>query len=394
MSHQLINRSPDLKRLRDEGYHVEVRHGHLLVRDVPYVDTNRHIQRGTLVAPLNVPNGKITSKPSSHVVHFIGDQPCDREGREIEPIKHLVSNRALAPGITANRSFSNKPSTGYPDYYAMMTLYIAIISAHAVSLDPTTSAKTEPTYATLDEDDSPFVYIDTASSRVGITKIAERLALGSVAIVGLGGTGSYILDQVAKTPVREIHLYDADVFSSHNAFRAPGATPISVLNKKLPKVVYWKQMYSEVHRGIKAHAAHITDENVDELASKDFVFICIDKGMPKKLMFDILEKENVPFIDVGLGVTLDAKDQLAGQVRTSTSTTNNRQTARGNVSFADRDEDDAYTQNIQVADLNMLNAALAVIRWKKYFGFYRDLEGEHNSIYVIDGNHLPYDATN
>jgi hypothetical protein len=32
-----------------------------------------------------------------------------------------------------------------------------------------------------------------------------------------------------------------------------------------------------------------------------------------------------------------------------------------------------------VADLNALNAALAVIKWKKLFGFYQDMKSEHHS---------------
>jgi len=36
----------------------------------------------------------------------------------------------------------------------------------------------------------------------------------------------------------------------------------------------------------------------------------------------------------------------------------------------------------------MLNAALAVIKWKKLFGFYFDFEQELSSTYTIDGNHL------
>jgi hypothetical protein len=35
-----------------------------------------------------------------------------------------------------------------------------------------------------------------------------------------------------------------------------------------------------------------------------------------------------------------------------------------------------------------LNAALAVIRWKKRFGFYRDLKAEHHSQFSIDTNLL------
>jgi hypothetical protein len=44
------------------------------------------------------------------------------------------------------------------------------------------------------------------------------------------------------------------------------------------------------------------------------------------------------------------------------------------------------TSNIQVADLNALNATMAVIRWKKLFGFYADLEQEHFAAYTVDGN--------
>jgi len=41
------------------------------------------------------------------------------------------------------------------------------------------------------------------------------------------------------------------------------------------------------------------------------------------------------------------------------------------------------TKNIQVADLNCLNATLAVIRWKKMCGFYFDLKHERYSSYTI-----------
>jgi len=58
------------------------------------------------------------------------------------------------------------------------------------------------------------------------------------------------------------------------------------------------------------------------------------------------------------------------------------------IPFSDGDGNDEYFRNIQIADLNALNAALAVIKWKKLFGFYRDLEHDHFSTYTIDGNTL------
>ena len=68
-----------------------------------------------------------------------------------------------------------------------------------------------------------------------------------VAIVGLGGTGSYVLDFVAKTPVQEIHLFDGDEFLTHNAFRAPGAASLEALRRKPKKVDYLAAIYSNMH---------------------------------------------------------------------------------------------------------------------------------------------------
>jgi hypothetical protein len=89
---------------------------------------------------------------------------------------------------------------------------------------------------------------------------------------------------------------------------------------------------------------------------------------------------------------LDEHDAtIGGIVRVTTSTPNQRQHVWDNqrITFADPDaEVNEYARNIQVADLNCLNACLAVIRWKKLCGFYRDLEGEHNTLSTVDGNHL------
>jgi hypothetical protein len=48
---------------------------------------------------------------------------------------------------------------------------------------------------------------------------------------------------------------------------------------------------------------------------------------------------------------------------------------------SDTEEVDLYTQNIQIADLNALNATLAVIKWKKISGIYQDVDRDHHSTY-------------
>ena len=67
-----------------------------------------------------------------------------------------------------------------------------------------------------------------------------------MAIVGLGGTGSYILDFLAKTPVQHIHLFDGDRFLQHNAFRSPGAPSLEELQEELSKVGWFQRIYSRM----------------------------------------------------------------------------------------------------------------------------------------------------
>src|SRR5258708_30189635 len=98
MSQQPISRSPDLKRLRDEGYDLDIRSGLLLVKDVPYVNSKREVKRGTLVSKL-ILAGDVTGRPDDHVAHFEGDYPCREDGKEIEQIRNQTSRRALAEGV-------------------------------------------------------------------------------------------------------------------------------------------------------------------------------------------------------------------------------------------------------------------------------------------------------
>jgi len=234
-----------------------------------------------------------------------------------------------------------------------------------------------------------FNYIDTASSRAEINAVTRKLELGRIGIVGLGGTGSYVLDLVAKTPVREICLFDGDKFSQHNAFRSPGAPSVEELKEEPMKVVYLKNRYSKMHRNIVANDCYIDASSVDRLKGMDFVFLCLDRSEAKRQIVEKLEVLDIPFIDVGMGVEL-VDGALHGVMRITTSTPKKREHVRGKnrIPFPDGKGTNEYSKNIQIADLNALNAALAVIKWKKLFDFYKDFENEHFSTYTIDGNSL------
>ena len=124
MSPKVISHSPDLKKLRDEGYEIEVVHGYLLVHHVPYVNSQCQIAYGTLVTPLGDLAGDRTAKPQDHVIHFKGEFPCDKDGNPLEGIQLGSQRKTLAEGVEVDHSFSNKPSAGYPDYYEKVIAYV------------------------------------------------------------------------------------------------------------------------------------------------------------------------------------------------------------------------------------------------------------------------------
>ncbi|MGV7106971.1 ThiF family adenylyltransferase [Flavobacterium sp. U410] len=387
MLQQLINHSPDLKRLQDEGYELEVKGGYLLIHHIPYVTHLREVKYGILVSELSLANSQRTIKPSTHVINFIGEYPCNADGSIITAIQHS-NQQNLGHGIVINFSFSNKPQNGYADYYEKVSTYGTIISSPAKSIDPLVTEKTFR-IREIAIDTDVFQYIDTNSGRAKINLINEKVKGQKIAIIGLGGTGAYILDLLSKTPVSEIHLYDGDVFSQHNAFRSPGAAGKEDLDTVPSKVDYYFNQYSKIHQKITAHHNYVSKDNMKELSTMSFVFICIDNDVSRKLIIQFLLKSNIPFIDVGLGVNA-VDDTLIGTVRVTTGTHEKNNHLVDRIPFVDEGNND-YNTNIQIAELNCLNAVLAVIKWKKMCGFYQDLREEHHSTYSINVNQLTSD---
>lgn len=388
MSHKLIDHSPDLKRLRDEGFEVKIQGNFLLVSGIPYFNVGREIKRGTLVTDLTI-SGSRTGAPSNHVISFIGDPPCNKDGSRITSLIHSDQPKLLTSGLRVDMSFSHKPGRNYYDYHEKIVTYINVISAPVRSVDYSITAQTFRLIPSLEED-SVFHYPDTNSSRAAITSISEKLQGQKIGIIGLGGTGSYLLDFVAKTPVSSIHIFDDDNFQVHNAFRFPGAPEIQQLEQMPKKVNYLKSIYSRMHKNIIAHDYKIEKENFIILKDLNFIFLSIDQGKVKKELIEFFGTHKISFVDVGLGIEVTDNNSLFGMIRQTTAIDGNIDHIfkRDRISLADPQGEDEYKSNIQIAELNALNATLAIIKWKKICGFYYHLDDEQHSIYSIDDNSI------
>jgi hypothetical protein len=385
MSRRPIALSHDLLRLQNEGYDIEVRDdGFLLVRKVPHVDANRALRTGTLISKLKL-SGDKTVKPDDHVAYWVGEHPCHADGSKIRSFENPSPPTELAPGLRADFTFSAKAD--YRDYHHKVTTYIGRITGEATRIDESAKARVYPVIPT-DEGASVFKYVDTASSRAGISAVNARIAGQRIGIAGLGGTGVYLLDFVAKTAVAEIRLIDGDDFSQHNAFRAPGAPSLEQLQARPRKAPYFGALYANMRNGIVVHDTYLDETNLDLLDGLDFVFICIDRGPIKRALVARLTTNGTPFVDVGMGVVLN-DGQLSGIVRITTSTPETRDAAAPHISYSDDDgEINEYATNIQIAELNALNAIMAVTRWKRHFGIYETARLDVYAGYSIRRNEI------
>ncbi len=362
MSNSLPGHDDPIRRLLDDGYDLVIDSGHLVVRQIPYISPQGGQTDGTLALPIKEDGGAFADAIGNHTILFIGLEPLDEHGTALG----TVMERDIGHGTRPMYQLSFKPPSGsYAGLYEKVRSYARIVSGPARSLDPSVTPTPGAAFQ-LVEDGLPFAYRDTNTTRAGLTSLNKVFRGHTVAIVGMGGTGSYILDQVAKTWVDRIVLIDGDVFENHNAFRAPGAASLPTLQAKKNKAEYFAEEYSRMHTGITFHPTYLSGDNMHLLDESTFVFLAAADANERPEIMRWLSERKVPFIDAGIGVS-QAPAGLTGLVKL---TMHSPGTILPESATKSEGVSDDYGTNIQVADLNALNAVLAVIRWKRHLGYY------------------------
>ncbi|MEW9124116.1 MAG: ThiF family adenylyltransferase [Thermotaleaceae bacterium] len=378
MFQRLVSHNDDIRLLVEKGYAVAFDSNCLIIRDIPYLDNNRALKIGAIVSKLVfIDENRVIQ--DDHQIYFAGSIPYNLDGSPIAnlgggPLQLVLSE--ASSDVIVQRSFSNKPiSTGrFENFFDKIESYVSIISGPAITLynvNPYTFRISEQVEA-----DSVFKFNDTLTSRAEISDLSVKFKDDIVAVIGLGGTGAYILDFLVKTPVREIRTFDLDHFYVHNSFRSPGRLVSSELGNLKSEVYYSR--YENFRTGLTSEPKFIDASCNADLEGVTFAFVCVDKGSSRAEIFDLLISMGIPFIDVGMGLKRKS-GSLKGMVRTTYYSTENAQKIRekGFAELVDSHED-MYRTNVQIGELNALNACLAIIRYKQLRGFYfEDISNYH-----------------
>ena len=359
------------------GFEVEVETGIVRVVRVPCLFVDRVPGTCTIETSYDLATGRPDNRVGGdiHAVKVTINGVYDGRVYHADgiPIGNYVDgNGKTWSNISIKRGAEGSPE---PDETAHELLHrYAKHIAGAVSA----AGYTEPAaLASLD----PFHIPNTFEARAAIAPVQDRIRGQRIAIIGLGGTGAYLLDLIAKTPVSDIHLLDSDSVDWHTLKRAPGAPTAReidlVRTGSLLKVDYYHSKYAAFRPGIHPHpvrvdspsmfAAFVLDHPID------YAFVCIDQltdgdSARQDVVYRAVAEAGVPFIDSGVSITIE-DCAVRGAVTTSAYAACS-DAWKDAIPNARLDGGDPGYRNVQLPEVNAAAATFAVMEWRRRTGQY------------------------
>ncbi len=227
----------------------------------------------------------------------------------------------------------------------------------------------------------PFHIPNTFEARAAIAPVQNRIRGQRIAIIGLGGTGAYLLDLICKTPVAKIHLLDSDCVDWHTLKRAPGAPTAEEIELiragSLLKVDYYHAKYTALRDGIHPHPVRVDSPSVfaEFLVDHpiDFAFVCIDQltdgdSARQDAVYCAVMEAGVPFIDSGVSISLE-DCAVRGAVTTSAYDAGS-DAWKDAIPNARLEGAAPGYRNVQLPEVNAAAATFAVMEWRRRTGQY------------------------
>lgn len=180
------------------------------------------------------------------------------------------------------------------------------------------------------EENAPAPDAPTADDRYGVRISRQIAAFGAegqrrlgeikVGIVGLGGIGCLIANELALLGVRQFVLIDADQIDVTNLNRFVGATLADAEAGKMKVEVVARAIHDiDPHAKVTQITAMLpAAETMDILKDMDVLFGCTDTHGSRLLLNSLSVQYLMPYIDTGVGIFTDGNGRITeagGQFR-------------------------------------------------------------------------------
>jgi ThiF family protein len=133
-----------------------------------------------------------------------------------------------------------------------------------------------------------------------------------VGVVGLGGGGSLICEQLAHLGVGVIRAIDFDVVKEHNLSRIVGATQLDA-NEERKKVEVARRLARQIDPTIEFDAidGDIADRHIaEQLTECDFIFLATDSITSRHVANAIVHSHFIPMVQIGAKVDLRGSGEI------------------------------------------------------------------------------------
>lgn len=125
-----------------------------------------------------------------------------------------------------------------------------------------------------------------------------------VGVVGAGGIGSHVVQQLAYLGVRDFHLVDPDTAEESNLNRTVGVYPWDV---GLPKVAMAARLIQQVGADEEVDVTAIEEDLQSEAAirgllASDIIVGCVDNDGARQLLNELSRVGHIPYLDVATGI--------------------------------------------------------------------------------------------
>lgn len=138
-----------------------------------------------------------------------------------------------------------------------------------------------------------------------------------IGIIGLGGGGSHIVQQLAHLGIQKYVLFDYDSVDESNLNRMIGARQ-SDLNPPQKKIVVAKRLIDSLHADAEVKIIEDNWANSPEnLQECDIVFGCVDSYISRRDIESECRRYLIPYIDIGMDVYNDHNQEppsMVGQI--------------------------------------------------------------------------------
>lgn len=138
-----------------------------------------------------------------------------------------------------------------------------------------------------------------------VQRLLKRLHVG---VVGVGGTGSPVIEMLARLGVGTISEFDGDAFDATNVSRVYGS---KVKDGGRNKTKISAAHIREIGLGtvVRSYARHITEEEAAKrLRECDIIIGCTDRHAPRGILVQLALRYLIPVLDTA--VKIDAPDEV------------------------------------------------------------------------------------